>query len=140
LRGLGTPSEHRAGKDYLPARDPKTKEPKGRDAENRIVPMDPSNLRELFTGSGSRGGRDGELRRTQDDILVEMRSLARNDLGQLLKELKQLPEVTRDGVAPDKVKDVVEPLMDQAGDLDYLGRKGADHLRASEEDDDERAA
>ena len=30
------------------------------------------------------------------------------------------------------MKDLVDLLMDQAGDLDYQGRRGADHLRASE--------
>jgi hypothetical protein len=125
----------RSGNDALPARDPKSRDPKGRDAENRIVRMDASNLRELFTpdSSGDSKGGDGS-RRTQDDILAELRSLARNDFGRLLTELQALPEVGRTGLAPHKVKVLTELLMDQASELEYLGRKGADHLRASERD------
>jgi hypothetical protein len=128
----------RAGEDRIPARNPETKEPKGRDAENRVVPMDPANLRELFTQNGSGGGAgDGAPPRTLEDILAEMKSVARNDFGGLLDELKDVPEATRGGVAPHKVKDLVELLMDQAGDLDYLGRKGADQLRVAEESEAE---
>lgn len=101
--------------------------------------MDPANLRELFTqnGSGGGGGGGGALPRTVDDILAEMRSVARNNFGGLLDELKAVPEVARAGIAPHKLKELVDLLMDQAGDLDYLGRKGADHLRAAEENDGE---
>jgi hypothetical protein len=130
----------RDGKDHVPARDPETKQPKGRDAENRIVPMDPVNLRELFTRNGSGGGGGGGSTRTQDDILAAMKSVARNDLGGLLDELKALPDVTRAGVVPNKTKDLFDLLLELAGDLDYLGRKGADHLRASEEAKAEGAA
>jgi hypothetical protein len=125
----------RAGKDQIPARDAGTKAPKGRDAENRIVPMDPANLRELFPDKSSGGGKgSGEPPRTRDDVLVEMRSVARNNLGRLLDELKELPDVVRQGVTPNKVKDLVDLLMDQAGELDHLGRKGAEYLQASEHD------
>jgi hypothetical protein len=124
----------RAGKDRIPARDPESRAPKGRDAQNRVVPMDPANLRELFPNSSGGSGGSGEPPRTQDDVLVEMKSTVRNDLGRLLDELKELPEVVREGIAPNKVKDLFDLLLEYAGELDYLGRKGADHLHASEND------
>lgn len=123
----------RAGEDRIAARDAETRELKGRDAENRVVPMDPGNLRELFSQDRSGDGDDGSAR-SQDEILAEMESVARSGLSTLLDELKALPEVAREGVAPHKVKSIVEALMDQAGEIDYLGRKGAEQLRASEED------
>ncbi|MGA2927859.1 MAG: hypothetical protein ABSG43_18050 [Solirubrobacteraceae bacterium] len=121
----------RFGAGQLPARDPQTREPKGRDAENRIVPMTPANCRELFVLDGS-GERAGDSRGV-DEILAEVTTIARNKIGLLLAELNRIPEVAKQGIAPHKVRDLVDLLMDQAGDLDYLGRKGADHLRTSED-------
>jgi hypothetical protein len=124
----------RAGADRIPARDGETRELKGRDAENRVVPMRPDDLRQMFTASpGAGSGSGGGPARTSDDILAEMISLVRNDLGDRLGELTSLPEVAHDGIAPHKVDALVDLLMGQAGDLDYLGRKGGDRLRASEE-------
>ncbi len=123
----------RKGSSGLPARDPETHDPKGRDAENRIVQMDLANLHALFSDDGAGSGDEaGVEARTHDDVLAELLSVARDDISPLLEELKELPDVVREGLVPNKVKDLVELLMDQAGELDYLGRKGADHLRASQ--------
>ena len=122
----------RAGDNSIPARDPQTGKPIGRDAENRVVPMTPANIRELFTGSSSGGGSGSAD--DADDLITEMKDIARNKLGKLLARLKRVPDVAKQGVAPHKVADLTDLLMEQAGDLDYLGRKGADHLSASEDE------
>ena len=85
----------RAGDRLIPARDPETKDPKGRDAENRVVAMDPPNLRELFTEAGSSGGTGADGARTAADVLAEMTSIARNKLGVLLDELVRVPDVVQ---------------------------------------------
>lgn len=131
----------RDGEQSLPARDPETKEPKGRDAENRVVPMDPNNLRELAeTVSSNEAGDDDS--RVPDEILAEIKSTVRNKVGELIKELKEHSEVVQAGVAPQKAKELTELLMEQALDIEYLGRRGAENLNVSEEavkDADEEA-
>jgi hypothetical protein len=123
----------RDGKSFLPARNPETKELKGRDAENRVVPMDANNLREVAgaVGSGEAGDDDSK---TPDEILAELKSAVRNTVGELLKELKEHSEVTRAGVAPQKAKELTDLLMEQALDVEYLGRRGGEQLKISEED------
>ena len=132
----------RDGEQFLPARDPETKEPKGRDAENRIVRMDPNNLRELAetVSSGEPGGDEA---RTPDEILAEIRSMVRNTVGELIKELQEDSRVAQAGVAPQKAKELTDLLMEQALDIEYLGRRGAESLKISEEaaeDADEEVA
>lgn len=128
----------RAGDQMIPARHPETREPKGRDAENRVVAMTPANLRELFTEDGDDDGGTGNGARTADGILAEMTTVARNKLGLLLAELVRLPDVAKQGIAPHRVNDLIELLESQAGDLEYQGRRGADYLRASEQHADEK--
>ena len=132
----------RDGKQFLPARDPETKEPKGRDAENRVVPMDPNNLREL-AGTVSSGEPGDDDARTPDEILTEIKSMVRNTVGELINELKEDSKVAQAGIAPQKAKELTELLMDQALDIEYLGRRGAENLKISEEateDADEEVA
>jgi hypothetical protein len=120
----------REGKAYLPALDPETREPTGRDGENREIPMGVDNLRQLVSAA-EEDEEEEEPTRTADDILAEIRSLARNDLGGRIEELKQHPDVVRGGLPRQSVKDASELLLNQAWELEYLGRRSAEQLKPS---------
>jgi len=120
----------RAGDRFLPALDPETGEPCGRDGENRVIPMDAENLWSVVKGkTGKEEG--GSPEATVDDVLVEIKSLARNDILGRVEALKERPEVARSGLPPQAAKEAAELLLNAAGELDYLARRGAEHLKVS---------
>ncbi|HTU13678.1 MAG TPA: hypothetical protein VMF31_00645 [Solirubrobacterales bacterium] len=126
----------RKGQEYLPALDPETRDPLGRDGENMVIPMDPVNLRQLI-GQSSEGGSDEEHAKSTDDIITEAKSVARNTLGNLIRELQEHPDVVRWGIPPHKVSDLFDLLMNQAGDVDYLARRGKEQVQVSADDTEE---
>jgi hypothetical protein len=120
----------RDGKKCLPALDPETRQPLGRDGENKVIPMSAENLRPLIIKVKD----DDDPDQAVDDILAEIKSRARNDLGERIDELKRHADVVRSGLPPHKVKEPFDLLLHLAGELDYLGRRGAEQLKGSEED------
>jgi len=121
----------RQGKQQLPALDPETKQPLGLDGENRVVPMDAANLRDLVMGPGEDGEKEPEP--TVEDVLAKINFLARHDVGGRVEQLKERPEVVRSGLPPETAREVVDLLMEAARELDYLGRRGVEHLKVSAE-------
>ncbi len=121
----------RKGERQLPALEPETGQPLGRDGDNRVIPMDAENLRDLVMGSGEDG--DGEPEPTVDDVLAEIKSLARNEVGGRVEGLKERAEVNLGGLPPQAAKEAVELLLYAAGELEYLGRRGEEHLKVSAE-------
>jgi len=126
----------RKGERQLPALDPETKQTLGRDGENRVIAMDAWNLRDLVMGTGDD---DEDPEPTVDDVLTEIKSLARNEIGGRVEGLKERAEVVRSGLPPQAAKEAVELLIYAAGELEYLGRRGEEHLKVSEEPTPEEA-
>jgi hypothetical protein len=121
----------RAKQAFLPARDPETGDPLGRDSENRVIQMNVENLWSVIDGTSTGDDDDDEPVTTVEDVLAELKSLVRNDILGRVDDLKERPEVASGGLPQVAAKEAAELLMDAAGEIDYLVRRGAEHLKVS---------